>query len=106
MFIHTQLYFDNQVSCQIRGWRIDQVLSLKYFFNGAIAPAHCTGAGVGASTSLWCTFAYYALLVRKSPDKCSGCMVSVYKPLSIGTFTMMAYISVNIIHYYIQLYIL
>ena len=54
MFIQTQLYFDNQVSCLIRGWRIDQVLSLKYFFNGAIAPAHCTGAGVGASTSLWC----------------------------------------------------
>ena len=38
MFINTQLYFDNQVSCLIRGWRFHQVLSLKYFFNGAIAP--------------------------------------------------------------------
>ena len=34
--------------------RIEQVLSLKYFFNGAISLAHCTSAGAGASTSLWC----------------------------------------------------
>ena len=54
MFIHTQLYFDNHVSYFIRGWRIDQVLSQKYFFNSAITPAHCTGAGVGASTFIKC----------------------------------------------------
>ena len=49
MFVNTQLYFDNQVSCLIRGWRFHQVLSLKYFFNGAIAPVHCTSAGAGAA---------------------------------------------------------
>ena len=49
MFINTQLYFDNQVSCLIRGWRFHQVLSLKYFFNGAIAPVRCTGVGAGAA---------------------------------------------------------
>ena len=46
-------------------------------------------------------FALYALLVWKCPDKCFGCMVSVYKPLSIGLFTMVGYISVK---YYSLLY--
>ena len=32
----------------------NQVLSLKYFFNGAIAPARCTSAGVGASSFIGC----------------------------------------------------
>ena len=49
----TQLYFDNQVSCLIRFWRFHQVLSLKYFSNGAIAPVHCTGAGTGVAPILW-----------------------------------------------------
>ena len=31
MFYNTKLYFDNQVSCLIRGWRFNQVSSLKYF---------------------------------------------------------------------------
>ena len=38
MFYNTQLYFDNQVSCLIRGWRFNQVTSQKYFSSGAIAP--------------------------------------------------------------------
>ena len=52
--LHTQLYFDNQVSCLIRGWRFHQVSSLKYFSNGAIAPVHCTSAGTGVAPILWC----------------------------------------------------
>ena len=49
MFNITKLYFDNQVSCLIRGWSFNQVQSLKYFSSGAIAPVHCTGAGASAA---------------------------------------------------------
>ena len=46
MFIYTQLYFDKHLSCLIRGWRIYQVLPLKYLLRCAIAPvfALCAGA--------------------------------------------------------------
>ena len=54
MFYNTQLYFDNQVSCLIRGWRFNQVSSLKYFSSGAIAPVHCTGAGACATLLFRC----------------------------------------------------
>ena len=35
--LHTQLYFNNQVSCLIRDWRFHQVSSLKYFSNDFIS---------------------------------------------------------------------
>ena len=54
MFYNTQLYFDNQVSCLIRGWRFNHVSSLKYFSSGAIAPVHCTGACACAAVLFWC----------------------------------------------------
>ena len=54
MFYNTKLLFDNQVSCLIRGWRFNQVSSLKYFSSGAIAPVHCTGAGACATLLFRC----------------------------------------------------
>ena len=54
LLLYTQLYFDNQVSCLIRGWRFNQVSSLKYFSSGAIAPVHCTGAGACATLLFRC----------------------------------------------------
>ena len=57
MFNITKLYFDNQVSCLIRGWSFNQVQSLKYFSSGAIAPVHLFFDSSASSFSVRQTFA-------------------------------------------------